>query len=403
MIKRKFPVVTVTDRCFKRVSLADPRVFDNEITACDDCPDGAVVDVISEKGRYVGSGFINRNSKITVRIISRNANDRFDDDFFRRRVGHAYEYRKKVMTAEDMTACRLIFGDADLFPGLTVDRFNDLLSVQVLCLGTEQRQKVILDELLRLLTEDGAYIRGVYLRNESEQRLLEGMEQNKGPYWWRDDPSTNTVISENGIKYHVDVENGQKTGFFLDQKYNRRAAALLARGRTVLDCCTHTGSFALNCKAGGAGHVTAIDVSASAIEMTRANAELNGLDIDTECDDVFHALQRRIEEHDRSADFIILDPPAFTKSARTRGNAMNGYRELNTLAMRLLPRGGLLATASCSHFVTHEDFRAMLADSAKAAGVDLRLIEQRRQSPDHPIVLGSVQSDYLKFYTLQII
>lgn len=404
-IKRDFPRVTVTEKCRKRTSDGHPWIYDNEITAADEITDGALADVISEKGRYIGTGFFNSHSKIRVRIISRNANDTFDDSFFKRRLEYAYSYRKTVMTEEDMNACRLIFGETDGFPGLTVDKFNDLLSVQILSLGIEQRRDIILNALLDILRNDGVKIRGVYLRNDVNIRTLEGMSEEKGWYFREGETSPVTEIVENGIRYKVDVENGQKTGFFLDQKYNRRAAASIARGKNVIDCCTHTGSFALNCAKAGAAHVTAVDVSAAAVEMARSNAVLNGLEsnMDFVRSDVFDFLKARIEAHDRSADYIILDPPAFTKSRKTVGNARNGYLELNTLAMRLLPRGGYLATASCSHFMKDELFADMLKAAAKAAGVDLRLIELRRQAPDHPILMAVDETEYLKFFLLQII
>ncbi len=404
-IKRDFPRVTVTEKCRKRTSDGHPWIYDNEITAADEITDGELADVISEKGRYIGTGFFNSHSKIRVRIISRNANDTFDDSFFKRRLEYAYSYRKTVMTKEDMNACRLIFGEADGFPGLTADKFNDLLSVQILSLGIEQRRDIILNALLDILRNDGVKIRGVYLRNDVNIRTLEGMSEEKGWYFREDGASPVTEITENGIRYRVDVENGQKTGFFLDQKYNRRAAAAIAGGKNVIDCCTHTGSFALNCAKAGAAHVTAVDVSAAAVEMARSNAVLNGLEgnMDFVQSDVFDFLKARIEAHDRSADYIILDPPAFTKSRKTVGNARNGYLELNTLAMRLLPRGGYLATASCSHFMKDELFADMLKAAAKAAGVDLRLIELRRQAPDHPILMAVDETEYLKFFLLQII
>ena len=404
-IKRDFPHVTVTEKCRKRTSDGHPWIYDNEITAADEITDGALADVISEKGRYIGTGFFNSHSKIRVRIISRNANDTFDDSFFKRRLEYAYSYRKTVMTEEDINACRLIFGEADGFPGLTVDKFNDLLSVQILSLGIEQRRDIILNALLDILRNDGVKIRGVYLRNDVNIRTLEGMSEEKGWYFREGETSPVTEIVENGIHYRVDVENGQKTGFFLDQKYNRRAAASIAKGKNVIDCCTHTGSFALNCAKAGAAHVTAVDVSAAAVEMARSNAVLNGLEsnMDFVQSDVFDFLKARIEAHDRSADYIILDPPAFTKSRKTVGNARNGYLELNTLAMRLLPRGGYLATASCSHFMKDELFADMLKAAANAAGVDLRLIELRRQAPDHPILMAVDETEYLKFFLLQII
>lgn len=404
-IKRDYPVVTVTEKCRKRTGEGHPWIYDNE-TVSDECPgNGALADVVSEKGRYIGTGFYNSNSKIRVRIVSRNTNDTFDGAFWKRRLEYAYSYRKTVMSREDMSACRLVFGEADGFPGLTVDRFGELLSVQILSLGTEQRKDIILSALLDILKADDVQINGVFLRNDVKIRTLEGMKEEKGWYFRKDGVSPVTEITENGIRYLVDVENGQKTGFFLDQKYNRRAAAFIARGKNVLDCCTHTGSFALNCAKGGAAHVTAVDVSAAALETAGKNAALNGLEdkISFETADVFDFLKKRIELHDRSADFIILDPPAFTKSGKTVGNARNGYLELNTLAMRLLPRGGYLATASCSHFMPEELFADILRQAANAAGVTLKLIERRGQSPDHPVLMSVKETEYLKFFLLQTV
>ncbi|MDE6593733.1 MAG: class I SAM-dependent rRNA methyltransferase [Oscillospiraceae bacterium] len=404
-IKRDFPKVTVTEKCRKRTAYGHPWIYDNEVVSTENPEDGDLADVVSEKGRYIGTGFYNSASKIRVRIISDNTNDKFDGDFFRRRLGYAYDYRKIVMPEEDRECCRLIFGEADRFPGLTVDRFGSLLSVQILSLGIEKRRDIILPALLDILERDGVRIDGVVLRNDVKIRTLEGMSEAKGWYLRKGDVSPVTIITENNIRYKVDVMEGQKTGFFLDQKYNRRAAAAIAGGKNVIDCCTHTGSFALNCAAGGAACVTAVDVSETAVEMARENAELNGLtgNMDFVRADMFEFLEKRLSDHDKSADFIILDPPAFTKSSKTVGNAKNGYERLNTLAMRLLPRGGCLATASCSHFMTEPLFMQMLMDSARAAGVGLRLIETRKQSPDHPILPAVPETEYLKFCLLQII
>ncbi|MDE7294643.1 MAG: class I SAM-dependent rRNA methyltransferase, partial [Oscillospiraceae bacterium] len=403
--KRDFPKVTVTEKCRKRTAYGHPWIYDNEVVNAESPEDGGLADVVSEKGRYIGTGFYNSASKIRVRIISDNANDKFDGDFFRRRLGYAYDYRKIVMPERDRECCRLIFGEADRFPGLTVDRFGSLLSVQILSLGIEKRRDIILSALLDILERDGVRIDGVVLRNDVKIRALEGMNEEKGWYLKKGDVSPVTIITENNIRYKVDVIEGQKTGFFLDQKYNRRAAAAIAGGKNVIDCCTHTGSFALNCAAAGADHVTAVDVSEAAVKMASENAELNGLtdSMDFVRADMFEFLEKRLSDHDRSADFIILDPPAFTKSSKTVGNAKNGYERLNTLAMRLLPRGGCLATASCSHFMTEPLFMQMLMDSAKAAGVGLRLIETRKQSPDHPILPAVPETEYLKFCLLQII
>jgi 23S rRNA (cytosine1962-C5)-methyltransferase len=311
------------------------------------------------------------------------------------------------MDEADLDCCRVIFGEADAFPGLTVDKFHDLLSVQVLSVGMERLKETLLPMLVRILREDGQAIRGVYERNDVALREKEGLPQYKAwfPLEGEEAPASPVVeITENGIKYLVDVENGQKTGFFLDQKYNRRAVGRLAKGKTVLDCFTHTGSFALNAAKGGAKHVTAVDVSESAVEMARANAERNGLSEVMDCvaANVFDLLPA-LEKEPVKYDFIILDPPAFTKSRKTVANAITGYKEINYRAMRLLPRGGYLATCSCSHFATEEKFIAMLHSAAHDAGVQLRQIEARQQSCDHPILWGVEETSYLKFYLFQVV
>ncbi len=406
--ERGYPLCTITPKAEAAILRGHPWVYDAEILSLDGEPDnGAVVDVVSRKGRYLGTGFYSEHSKIRVRLLSRNTNDRFDEAFWRRKLQWAWEYRKSVMSPEDLDACRIIFGEADAFPGLTVDKFHDLLSVQVLSVGMERIQNLLLPALVELLRSDGQNIRGVYLRNDVALREKEGLPQNKGWFPLPGEASPDsavTEITENGVRYLVDVENGQKTGFFLDQKYNRLAVARLARGRTVLDCFTHTGSFALNAARGGAKHVTAVDVSESAVEMARANAVRNGLDAVMTCTavNVFDLLPQ-LERESSPYDLIILDPPAFTKSRKTVDNAMAGYREINYRAMRLLPRGGLLATCSCSHFATEERFTAMLREAARDAGVQLRQIEARQQSCDHPILWGVPETSYLKFYLFQVV
>lgn len=406
--ERGYPLCTITPKAEASILRGHPWVYDAEILSLDGEPDnGAVVDVVSRKGRYLGTGFYSEHSKIRVRLLSRNTNDRFDEAFWRRKLQWAWEYRKSVMSPEDLDACRIIFGEADAFPGLTVDKFHDLLSVQVLSVGMERIQNLLLPALVELLRSDGQNIRGVYLRNDIALREKEGLPQNKGWFPLPGEASPDsavTEITENGVRYLVDVENGQKTGFFLDQKYNRLAVARLARGRTVLDCFTHTGSFALNAARGGAKRVTAVDVSESAVEMARANAVRNGLDAVMTCTavNVFDLLPQ-LERESSPYDLIILDPPAFTKSRKTVDNAMAGYREINYRAMRLLPRGGLLATCSCSHFATEERFTAMLREAARDAGVQLRQIEARQQSCDHPILWGVPETSYLKFYLFQVV
>ena len=405
---RGYPRYTVTPKAEASLLRGHPWVYDAEILNIEgETDNGGLVDVLSKKGRYLGTGFLSQQSKIRVRLISRNANDRFDAAFWERKLRWAWDYRKTVMGPEDLNCCRVIFGEADAFPGLTVDKFNDLLSVQVLSVGMERIKGMLIPMLVRILREDGQEIRGVFERNDVALREKEGMSQYKGwfPLTGEELPASPiTEITENGIRYLVDVENGQKTGFFLDKKYNRRAVAAMAKGHTVLDCFTHTGSFALNAAKGGAAHVTAVDVSEAAVEMARANAERNGLTdvVDCVAANVFDLLPA-LEKEPPRYDFIILDPPAFTKSRKTVANAITGYKEINYRAMRLLPRGGYLATCSCSHFATEEKFIAMLQDAARDAGVQLRQIEARQQSCDHPILWGVEETNYLKFYLFQVV
>ena len=406
---RSYPAYTVTKKAELSIVQGHPWVYADEIT---DAPEtqlenGALVDVLSQKGRYLGTGFLSLASKIRVRLLSRNANDTFDEAFWQRRFEYAWAYRKTVLRPEDLTCCRVIFGEADQMPGLTVDRFGTVLVAQILSVGMEVRKEQLLPLLARVLRADGQQIDGIYQRNDAALRDKEGLEQGKG---WLEIPgeqhpaSTETEICENGVYYKVDFENGQKTGFFLDQKFNRRAVANIARGKTVLDCFTHTGSFALNAALGGAAQVTAVDVSESAVEMARRNAARNGLEdrMDFVCEDVFDLLPR-LEREGSPYDFIILDPPAFTKARRTAQNAMRGYKEINYRAMRLLPRGGYLATASCSHFASEAMFIKMLHAAAHDAGRQLRQIEVRQQAPDHPILWNVEETDYLKFFLFQVV
>lgn len=402
----KFYLTAKGERAAKQ---GHPWVFGEEVTKVEGSyTNGELVDVLSPKGKYIGTGFVNDHSKIRVRLISTNTNDKFDEAFWERRLRYALDYRRTVMGEQDFKCCRLIFGEADQFPGLTVDRFNDLLVTQTLSLGIEQRKELLFNLLIRLLREQGQEIRGLYERNDVKIRLLEGLEE--GKQWFATPlcPTPGeplTEIVENGIRYTVDVENGQKTGFFLDQKYNRQAVAKLVRGKHVLDCFTHTGSFALNAAKGGAASVTAVDISAEAVRMTEHNAAING------CEQTLHGLQANVfdlltelvNKHDRSYDFIILDPPAFTKSGSTVKNAARGYKEINLKAMKLLPRGGYLATCSCSHFMKEELFVQMLQEAAKDANVQLRQIAARQQAPDHPILWNVPETFYLKFYIFQVV
>lgn len=403
--ERNYIKVIIDEKGRKQQEDGHPWVYDNEIIKIEGSyENGDIVDVLSQKGKYLGSGFINNNSKIMIRIISRNANDNFDEAFFERRIKYAWDYRKTVM-GEDINCCRIIFGEADEFPGLTIDRFNDILVAQVLSLGIEKRKDMIFNLIYKILREDNQNIIGIYERNDVEIRKLEGLEEYKGYYKLKDVEVPNytiTEIIENGIKYKVDVENGQKTGFFLDQKYNRLAISKIAKDKNVLDCFTHTGSFALNAAKGGAKHVHAVDISETATQMAKENAKLNGLEknMSFETVNVFDLLpQLKNNEY----DFIILDPPAFTKSRKTIENAKRGYKQINYRAMKALPRGGYLATCSCSHFMNEEKFLAMLKDAAKDAGVRLRQIEKRQQAPDHPILLNVEETDYLKFFIFQVV
>ena len=408
--QRAYPRFIITSKGTRWVENGHPWIYETEVLREEGkAENGALADALSEKGKYLGTGLVSRESRIRLRLLSRNANDRFDEAFWRRRVQYAWDYRKTVM-GNDTSCCRLVFGEADGFPGLTVDRFSDLLVTQTRSFGMERLKPLIFPLLVRVLGADGQRIAGIFERNDVPLRELEGLEQGKGWFPLEDRPlpeSPVTEICENGIFYSVDVENGQKTGFFLDQKYNRLAVAKLARGKRVLDCFTHTGSFALNAAMGGAAHVTAVDVSASAIEMARANARRNGLEnrMDFLTADVFDLLPRLEAEcgGQKPYDLIILDPPAFTKSRKTAGSAEKGYKEINLRAMKLLPRGGYLATASCSHFMPAQRFEAMLRAAAADAGVALRQIEMRQQAPDHPILWSVPETDYLKFYLFQVV
>ena len=405
---RPYPKIIITPKGEAALTGGHPWVYEGEVTAVDGAAeDGGLVDVVSRRGSWLGCGFYNSRSKIRVRLVSRNANDDFSDAFWERRIRYAWEYRKTVMGETDSRCCRVIFGEADLFPGLTVDRFESVLVTQTLSLGMERIKSRLFPLLAKVLREDGQDIRGIYERNDVAIRELEGMAQGKGwyPLPGETPPSQTTVdIVENGIRYTVDFENGQKTGFFLDQKYNRLAVSRLAKGRTVLDCFTHTGSFALNAARGGAAHVTAVDVSEFAVQCAAENARRNGLDgvMDCMAANVFDLLPQ-LEKQPRKYDFIILDPPAFTKSRRTIHNAMTGYKEINYRAMKLLPRGGYLATCSCSHFASEALFIRMLRDAARDAGVQLRQIEARQQCADHPILWGVEETNYLKFFIFQVV
>ncbi len=406
---RDYSKLTVTEKAEFSIKKGHPWVYGEEITAIDKpYTNGEIVDVISKKGKWLGSGFVNDNSKIRVRIISDNTNDKFDEAFWTRRIKYAIEYRKTVMPGDDFKCCRLIFGEADRFPGLTVDRFENVLVVQILSLGIELIKDTVLNAIVNIMNQMGETIDCVYERNDVNVRKLEGLAEYKDFYMKCGNREKNdgiVRICENGIFYDVDFINGQKTGYFLDQKYNRASVARIARGKRVLDCFTHTGAFALNAARAGADRVTAIDISEDAINMTKKNAEINNLtsNMDFVCADVFDYLTDAVANKNSDYDFIILDPPAFTKSRSTVKDAYRGYKEINLKAMRLLPRGGYLATCSCSHFMPSELFERMLDDAAHDAKVSLRQIEARQQSPDHPILRGVPETEYLKFYLFQVV
>ena len=403
--KRAFPRMVVNKKAETSLRSGHPWVYGAEVLEKEPAENGSVVDVFSEKGTYLGSGFYNERSKIMVRVLSKNANDAFDEAFFRRRIRYAIDYRKTVM-GEDFSACRLIFGEADGLPGWTVDRFENVLVTEVLSLGVEVRKAMLFRLLVEELQKDDVGIGVIYERNESPLRLKEGLTQGKGYAalpGLRTDEDGLVEITENGIRYEVDYVNGQKTGFFLDQKYNRRAAARLSKGKRVLDCFTHTGAFALNCAKAGAASVTAVDVSELALTEVQRNAALNGLSVTPLKADVFDLLTELTAKKCRDYDYVILDPPAFTKSNATAKNAFNGYKQINRMAMKLLPRGGYLATCSCSHFMYEDQFKRMLLEAAQEADVSLRFIEQRQQGPDHPILPTVPETYYLKFYLLQVL
>lgn len=375
-------------------------IYDNEIDRIEgDYENGGMVKVLDFDGYELGCGFINTNSRLSVRMMSRKKNTVVNEDFIGMRVRNAWEYRKSTV---DTSCCRLIFGEADFLPGIVVDKFSDILVVESLALGIDRWKPVILKQLQQVLLEDGIKIRGIYERSDAKVRLREGMERYKGfigePF------DTQVEITENGVRYYVDVKDGQKTGFFLDQKYNRLAVQKLCKGKSVLDCFTHTGSFALNAAVSGASKVLGVDASESGIEQARRNAELNGVS-DTAsflCADVFELLPE-LESRGEKYDVVILDPPAFTKSRNSVKNAVKGYREINMRGLKLVRDGGFLATCSCSHFMTPELFAKTIREAAAAVRKRLRQVEYRTQAADHPILWsGDESSYYLKFYIFQV-
>ena len=377
-------------------------IFDNEIASVmGGFEDGDIVEVRDFDGYAMGRGYINSRSKIRVRMLTRQPSEEIDDLFFKRRVKEAWEYRKRTV---DISSCRVIFGEADFLPGFVMDKYEDVLVVQSLALGIDRHKETIIAAAKEVMAEDGIIIRGVYERSDAKEREKEGLERTKG--FIGPEFDTDVLITENGVKYVVDVADGQKTGFFLDQKYNRKAIWPMSKGAEVLDCFTHTGSFGLNAALAGAKSVLSVDASESALATAARNAEMNGLSdkVTYMCADVFELLPELLH-NGRKFDLVILDPPAFTKSRSSVHNAAKGYREINTAGMKLVKNGGFLATCSCSHFMTEELFKKAVEDAARAAHVRVRQVEFRTQSPDHPILwsYADAESYYLKFLILQVI
>lgn len=425
---RPYPQAIVTRKAARSLAGGHPWVFAGEVVRMEPAPadgrtaqNGDVVDVVEENGTWQGAGLLSERSKIRVRVVSRNANDRIDDAFWARKLQWAWDYRKATMGSRalpgcepDTNCCRVLFSEADGFPGLVVDRYEDVLVSQVGTVGMQRLRPTLYPLLLDVLRSDGQDIRGIYERNDAPSRLKEGLAQEKG--WWAEDgrpapDSARVIARENGIAYDLDLENSQKTGFFLDQKYNRRVVRELARGRRVLDCFCHVGPFGLNAAAGGAAFVREVDVSQAAIDLARENARLNGLGgtMDFTCANVLGYLPALVSDKGRLRkeggpfDLIVLDPPAFTKSRGTVERAGRGYREINEWAMRLLPRGGYLATCSCSHFMTRDLLARAIAEAAHGANVQLRQVEERQQAPDHPILWGAPETHYLDFFVFQVV
>lgn len=374
-------------------------VYDNEIESITGTVENGELVLVKDCNGYpMGIGFINRNSKITIRLLTRNKDAVIDKEFFRKRVKDAWEYRKKTV---DTSSCRVIFGEADYVPGMVIDKFEDVLVVQSLALGIDRYKMLILELLKEELAADGIQIRGIYERSDAKVREQEGMKREKG---FLSEPfDTKVQIVENGVKYIVDVEDGQKTGFFLDQKYNRLAIQKLCKDAKVLDCFTHTGSFALNAGIAGAKEVIGVDASDLGCKQAEENAKLNGLEntVSFVCADVFELLPE-LEEKGEQFDVVILDPPAFTKSRNSVKNAMKGYREINMRGLKLVKPGGYFATCSCSHFMTPELFTEVIGQAARSVHRRLKQVEYRTQAPDHPILWSSEESYYLKFYIFQV-
>ena len=418
--QRPYPQVIVSRKAARSLAAGHVWVFDGEVRGFANLPDGAeqiengsVVDVVEENGTWQGAGLYSQLSRICVRIVTRNANDRIDEAFWERKMRWAWEMRKRVMGA-DLDCCRVVFSEADGFPGLVIDRYQDVLVAQVGTFGMEQRRELLFGLALRVLTEDGQDVRAIFERCDSPVRKKEGLELRVG--WWDGSPSVpdspRITVRENGILYGLDLENSQKTGFFLDQKYNRAAVARLAKGARVMDCFCHVGPFGLNAAAAGAEYVRFVDASAGALDLVRANVALNGFEearFGYTCADALDYLSElaknktRLREEGGPFDLIVLDPPAFAKRGQDVRNAARAYRQINECALRMLPRGGYLATCSCSQHMTRDLLAQAVAEAAHNAGVSLKQLEERQQAPDHPILWGVPETHYLDFFIFQVV
>lgn len=400
-MNKPYPTITISEEGEKWLNKGQLWMYKNNIAYLDESiENGAIVKIITTRNEYIGTGFLSKQSHITVRILTKDEQAIIDRTFFKQRIQFAYDYRKTV-EPNNLNNCRLIFGEADQLPGLTVDRYEEFLVTQISTYGMEQIKDMLYEVLLEVVREDGQEIKAIYERNDINVRTKEGLPQEKG-FWKHNDISTTTIINENGLKLHVDIEHGQKTGYFLDQKDNRLLLRNIAHGKKVMDCFSHTGGFALNAAYGNADHVVAVDVSQTALDQGLENALLNGLEnrISFVKADVFDYL----DQCDQGQfDIIVLDPPAFTKSRRTIDHAYQGYKKINLKAMKLLGRGGYLITCSCSRFMEIDNFERMLKESAQEAGVTLRQVSVTQQHRDHPILWTMEKTSYLKFYIFQII
>jgi len=401
MKKIEYPTVVINDKGIEFIENGQNWMYVNNLANdITNLENGCVVKIVDSTNRYLATGHLSQKSHITVRILTRDENEVIDRQFFKNRIEMAYQYRKTI-DEENITNCRLIFGEADLLPGLTADRYNQVVVTQISSFGMEKIKDMIYELILEVLNEDGQDVQAIYQRNDLTMREKEGLTQYKG-YWKPSDLPTKTVINENGLLLNVDFENGQKTGYFLDQKSNRVLLRKISHGKRVMDCFTHTGGFALNAALGNAKMVTAVDVSQLALDQGLANAKLNHLEDRMRFvkDDVFAYLEKcKKGEY----DIIVLDPPAFTKSRRTVDHAYNGYKEINAKAMKLLGKGGYLITCSCSRFMEVENFEKMLKNAAKEAKVTLKQISVTQQNGDHPILWNMDETQYLKFYIFQLV